>query len=148
MKLGKFVIPNPFGPYEESRFTTYLIQNWLQKKTALVTSPEYVRDNIPVSLLAKAYVKFSEHLSEQPGFEKLAPSYYVESQGTFTARFAKQMRPRLNVPCHYELRTQLEFSEPKTRINTDSLNVNELKWNETEAWDELAVYYQRTYQIN
>ena len=30
MKLGKFVIPNPFGPLEEPRFTSYLIHNWFQ----------------------------------------------------------------------------------------------------------------------
>jgi nucleoside-diphosphate-sugar epimerase len=29
MQLGKFVIPNPFGPYEEPRFTAYLIRSWL-----------------------------------------------------------------------------------------------------------------------
>ena len=27
--LGKFVIPNPFGPFEEPRFTAYLMKTWL-----------------------------------------------------------------------------------------------------------------------
>ena len=26
--LGKFVIPNPFGPFEEPRFTAHLMKNW------------------------------------------------------------------------------------------------------------------------
>src|SRR5262249_43654400 len=45
LKLGKFVIANPFGPFEEGRFTTYLAQNWLIGKKAVVNTPLYVRDN-------------------------------------------------------------------------------------------------------
>ena len=62
--LGKFVIPNPFGPYEEPRFTAYLIKNWLAGATPNCSSPAYVRDNIHVSLLAKAYARFT---NEYPG---------------------------------------------------------------------------------
>jgi UDP-glucose 4-epimerase len=50
----KFVIPNPLGPYEELRFTAYLMKTWLAGETARVQTPRYVRDNIHVSLLAKA----------------------------------------------------------------------------------------------
>ena len=57
--LGKFVIPNPFGPYEEPRFTAYLIKNWLAGATPNCSSPAYVRDNIHVSLLAKVYARFA-----------------------------------------------------------------------------------------
>lgn len=141
-KLGKFVIPNPFGPYEEQRFTSSLIQTWCIGKTASVSSPLYVRDNIPVSLLAKAYARFAAQLSPEPGFIKINPSGYVESQGAFTARFAKEMRHRLGLPCHFDLLNQTEFPEPKVRINTDRLNGEELSWDETAAWDELAEYYK------
>ena len=54
----KFVIPNPFGPYEEPRFTAYLMRTWLAGETARVQTPRYVRDNIHVSPLAKAYAAF------------------------------------------------------------------------------------------
>src|SRR5262249_10438890 len=50
--LGKFVIPNPFGPFEEPRFTAFLMKNWLTGTTAVCSQPSYVRDNIHVSLLA------------------------------------------------------------------------------------------------
>ncbi|MBV9152220.1 MAG: NAD(P)-dependent oxidoreductase, partial [Alphaproteobacteria bacterium] len=50
----KFVIPNPFGPYEEPRFTSYLMRCWLKREIARVQTPRYVRDNVPVSLLARA----------------------------------------------------------------------------------------------
>jgi UDP-glucose 4-epimerase len=142
MKLGKFVIPNPFGPYEEGRFTTYLAQTWLQEKVATVNTPLYIRDNIPISLLSKAYVHFANRLTTNPGFEKYNPSCYVESQGTFTHRFANELRHRLNLKCEFELKNQEDFLEPMTRINTEPLNWSLFNWNEAEAWDELAHYYK------
>jgi nucleoside-diphosphate-sugar epimerase len=143
MKLGKFVIPNPFGPFEEVRFTTYLIKKWAQGENALVSHPEYIRDNIHVSLLAKAYGVFAEKISAQAGFEKMNPSGYVGAQGAFTAEFAKQMRLRLGLACQYELQTQTDFAEPKERINFDSLAF--IPWNEQQAWDDLAEFYRDFY---
>lgn len=146
MKLGKFVIPNPFGPYEEMRFTSFLMQNWFAEKSVFVSMPSYVRDNIPVTLLAKAYVSFAESLYPAPGFQKINPSFYPESQGAFTARFAERMRQRLQIACHYELGIQKEFPEPKVRINTDLLESEKLGWSEKEFFDELARYYESLYQ--
>ena len=77
-RLGKFVIPNPFGPFEEFRFTSFLIQQWLERKMAFVSHPHYIRDNIHVSLLAKAYRHFAENLLPGPGFQKINPSGYPD----------------------------------------------------------------------
>jgi len=143
VRLGNFVIPNPFGPYEEPRFTTYLVRSWREGKTASVNTPAYVRDNIHVSLLAKAYAEFAVALPDVPGFQKFSPSGYVESQGSFAQRFARNMRDRLGLPCELELAKQTEFTEPRIRINTDPLDVDRLSWNEAHAWDELAEYYQK-----
>jgi UDP-glucose 4-epimerase len=143
LSLGKFVIPNPFGPYEEPRFTAYLMKNWLAGGTPACSSPSYVRDNIHVSLLAKAYVLFAHNLPAVPGFTKFNPSGYAESQGAFTLRLAQEMRPRLNLPCLVELKKQTDFSEPRVRINTDILDADALGWNESAAWDDMAAYYRR-----
>jgi nucleoside-diphosphate-sugar epimerase len=143
LSLGKFVIPNPFGPYEEPRFTAYLMKNWLAGATAACSSPSYVRDNIHVSLLAKVYARFVEDLTDKPGFTRINPSGYVESQGAFTLRMAEEMRRRLKLPCLVELKKQSEFPEPWVRINTDSPNVEALNWHESTAWDELATYYRQ-----
>lgn len=147
-KLGKFVIPNPFGSYEDPRFTTYLIQNWAEGKTPAVNTPAYVRDNIPVSLLAKAYRHFAENLSHDcPRFEKMNPSGYVESQGDFAKRFAGEMRPRLNLPCDIDLKVQTQFPEPKMRVNTDVAAALSLEWDERAFWDDLAAYYVSAFNI-
>jgi nucleoside-diphosphate-sugar epimerase len=144
LSLGKFVIPNPFGPYEEPRYTTYLVKSWLAGETPSCATPAYVRDNIHVSLLTKVYVRFAEELPSAAGFTRVNPSGYAESQGTFTRRVAEEMTRRLGRPCPVELKTQLEFPEPRVRINTDVPDARSLGWNESAAWDELARYYRET----
>lgn len=136
MPLAKFVIPNPFGPFEEFRFTSFLMQHWMEKKAAHVTMPAYVRDNIPASLLADAYVDFV--LSDR---KKSNPSGYVGTQGAFTQIFAENMRKRLNLPCEYTLANQTEFLEPRERFNTEPVDLSQ----DQKAWDELAAYYERAF---
>jgi UDP-glucose 4-epimerase len=139
----KFVIPNPFGPYEEPRFTAYLMKTWLAGETARVQTPRYVRDNIHVSLLAKAYAAFVG-ASPVPGtVRRLNPSGYPESQGAFAERVRREVETRLGRPCPLELGAQSDFPEPVVRINTDLLNAQELGWSEAQAWDEFERYYAR-----
>ncbi len=139
--LGKFVIPNPFGPYEEPRFTHYLLKNWFAGTKASVNTPSYVRDNIHVSLLAKAYVHFIATLPN--GISRINPSGYIESQGAFAHRLASEMTERLGLKCEFALEAQTEFSEPRIRINTDVADAVALNWSETSAWDDLANYYSQ-----
>lgn len=141
--LGKFVIANPFGPWEEPRFTSYLIDRWRRGETAVVATPAYVRDNVPASLLATAYADFVERLADGPGFAKLTPTGYAESQGSFAHRFAREMGPRLGLSTPLELKPQTEFPEPAVRIATDLLDTNRLGWSESVAWDDMADYYAR-----
>lgn len=137
--LGKFVIANPFGPYEERRFTHYLMKCWAEEATASVNAPNYVRDNIHVSLLAKAYARYA---ATQPDvISRTNPSGYIRSQGAFTYRFASQMRQRLGWKCDFAFKNQTEFPEPRTRINTTYCDPGILDWSETAAWDGLAAYY-------
>ncbi len=140
MTLGKFVIPNPFGPYEEPRFTHYLMKCWFSKTSAVVSTPSYVRDNIHVSLLAKAYASFAAKLAD--GVSKFNPSGYVETQGAFTARVADEMQKRLKLPCHYELKTQTEYAEPRI-YQYRLVNSAGLGWSENKAWDAMADYYAK-----
>ena len=126
-----FVIPNPFGPWEEPRFTTYLARTWLAGEVAVVNTPDYVRDNIHVQALANAYVRFVE--SDAP---RAAPSQYRERQGAFAQRFARELEPLLGVACRVELREQSSFDEPRELVNTDPVDG-------PEPWAELAEWYLR-----
>ena len=138
---GKFVVPNPFGPYEEPRFCAYLMRTWKAGNVAKVNTPAYIRDNIHVRLLAAAYVRYAEDLANGVAAPKLSPSGYVETQGAFAERFAREIGSRLNLDCGLELADQTEFIEPVMRVNTEQAALYVLDWDETKAWDELAEYY-------
>jgi nucleoside-diphosphate-sugar epimerase len=142
LRYAKFVIPNPFGPLEEPRFCAYLIRAWRKGETARVNTPLYVRDNIHISLLARAYAKFVGEAAAGEGRAKLNPSGYVESQGAFAERFAAAMRPRLAMDCRLELAAQTDSSEPLMRVNTDSTARYVGGFDEAKAWDEAAAGYR------
>lgn len=140
--LGKFVIPNPIGPFEEPRFCNYLIQSWFKGEVPTVRTPLYVRDNVHVDLLAASYASFASEIPKQSGTIRLNPSFYVESQGAFANRFAAEMSPRLGLSCPITLLHQTEFGEPTVRINTDRIDASAFNWSEAAAWDAEAEFYK------
>jgi nucleoside-diphosphate-sugar epimerase len=142
LPLGKFVIPNPFGPFEEPRFCHYLIDTWSKHELAEIRTPRYVRDNIHVDLLAKAYRAFADRTVNGSLFTRTNPSGYVESQGEFAQRFAREMGTRLGLEARIKLSEQTDFSEPMMRVNTEPLDGNSLDWSERKAWDGLAEFYR------
>jgi UDP-glucose 4-epimerase len=143
ISFGKFVIPNPFGPLEEPRFCAYLIRTWRAGETAGVSTPNYLRDNIHVDLLALAYASFVKDMIETGSSRRFGPMGYVETQGAFAERYAREMRPRLGLDCALRLSDQTDFSEPLVRINTCAIETAALGWSATKAWDGIADFYQR-----
>jgi len=140
--IGKFVIPNPFGPLEEARFCAYLMRTWAKGEVAEVRTPSYVRDNIPIDLLALAYVGFVERCVGSRTDSHCAPSGYVESQGRFAERFAREIGGRLGLAAELKLAKQTEFAEPIMRTNAESYLH---RWDETTFWDAAAEYYRTLY---
>ena len=145
--VGRFVIPNPFGPFEEPRFCNYLIQRWANGDTATVATPLYVRDNIHVDLLALAYAEFVERMAEARRDAFSQPSGYAELQGDFARRFAEAMRKRLQLPCELAFGNQTEFPEPRNRINSEPTHTFYVDWSESKAWDQLADYYGQVHKL-
>jgi UDP-glucose 4-epimerase len=140
--LGKFVIPNPFGPWEEPRFTAYLMTMWKDSKAAQVMTPDYIRDNIHVDLLAAVYARFSGQLGTGvAGSIKTNPSGYVESQGAFAARVAREVKARTGWPCALEIMAQKDFPEPRSRANSEPAAQTISQWNESAGWDAFVDFY-------
>jgi UDP-glucose 4-epimerase len=139
--LAKFVIPNPFGPLEEKRFTAYLINNWLNDNIPAVNTPDYVRDNIHVSLLAKSYRNYAEAVGDSRNQTQLNPCGYIESQGAFALRLSSEMKSRFGKPCELTLGKQTQFDEPSVRVNFDQPDIDALKWDEDDAWNAMAEFY-------
>ncbi|MEY2429896.1 MAG: hypothetical protein QOJ40_2781 [Verrucomicrobiota bacterium] len=143
MSLGKFVIPNPFGAWEEPRFTAYLMNTWKDGKTAQVMTPDYVRDNIHGDLLAAVYARFASQLGAAgSGCIKANPSGYVESQGAFASRVAREVKARTGWPCALEIMAQKDFQEPRSRANSEPAARMIPQWNEQAAWDAFVNFYK------
>jgi UDP-glucose 4-epimerase len=142
LPLGKFVIANPFGPWEEPRFTAYLMQRWKSGQPAEVRTPDYIRDNIPVDLLAAAYAQFARTVAgaTEP-LLKCAPSGYIGTQGEFARRMANEVRTRTGWACELKLGPQTDFSEPLRRVNTEPATRMISDWNETASWDAFVAFY-------
>jgi nucleoside-diphosphate-sugar epimerase len=145
LPLGKFVLPNPFGPWEEPRFTAYLINTWKIGKSASVNTPDYVRDNIHADLLASVYAQFVQEVaSARSGFLKANPSGYVETQGAFASRVAREVHARTGWPCSLDFPSQQDFSEPLVRTNLQPAAQSVTSWNESAAWDSFVRFYTAT----
>ena len=143
--LGKFVIPNPFGPYEEPRFTSLSHQELAGRRHAELLQPRLrpgqyprvaagqglrpVRAGSPGRWLRPDQ---SQRLRREPGRLHAPPG-----PGDAT--------PRLGLPCPVELKKQVDFPEPRVRINTDPPDADALGWDESAAWDEMADYYRRSH---
>jgi len=157
--FAKFIISNPFGPYENNRFTTQAAMTWLSGKHYTVLFPDPIRDNIHVSILAKCYAKFLMDNDDKI----LAPRGYQGSQGEFALKFAKEMKPRLGVPCpldfavsHKNTSGMADFrgnttypeeylKQPDVIINGENYKPNE--WSEATAWNALAEYYKSIHKV-
>lgn len=57
IKFINFVISNPFGPFEDTRFTNYILNCWLNNKSAIINHPNLIRENIYISDLKISYNK-------------------------------------------------------------------------------------------
>ena len=142
LPLGKFVIPNPFGPLEEPRFTAFLMKNWRDAKPAEGKTPDYLRDNIHVDLLAAVYRDFAARIAAlKTGELTFNPSGYVEKQGAFAQRVAREVQARLGWKCELILASQESFAEPLERTNTEPAAPLAPDWNEARAWDAFAGFY-------
>jgi hypothetical protein len=120
------------------------MKNWREGKLVEVKTPDYVRDNVPVDLLAEVYVLFIQKLASADAlFLKVNPSGYAEKQGEFSRRVAQEVKVRTGWDCKLKLAQQEDFSEPLNRTNTESARQLVPAWNEVKAWDAFVQFYQQ-----
>ena len=138
LAFGKFVIPHPFGPLEQPRLGAYLARTWREGGIPEIKTPTYVRDNIHVSLLALCYQQFVGETMGAPKVRKLNPSGYVETQGAFIERLAREVGRHIGRQLPVRLLRQTDFPEPIMRVNTDPAVRYTNKWDEAAAWQHYA----------
>ena len=130
----KYVMPNPFGPLEPPKFTDYLLKNWAKEKTPIVNTPNYIRDNVPIDLLAKHFTFIvTQSVPEMP--KKVYPSKYIESVGAFANRYVQNLNLRNGSNFEVVCVRQHEYIEPRIRVNTDFCEDVVQDWSEVQSWD-------------
>jgi nucleoside-diphosphate-sugar epimerase len=137
LDLVKFVIPNPFGPYEGQTFQRFAMSAWREGRPVNVSHPLYVRDNVPVDLLALAYVQAAQGEAGR----HVSPSFYAGLTGDFFTRVAAEIAPRTGWDCALTLADSQRFDEPEARVNLQPLDAAALGWSERSFWDDYAGYY-------
>lgn len=133
-----FVVPNPFGPYEEKRFGWHLFQHWARGAVPEVRTPDYLRDNIPSLALAEAYERACRALLAGD-VSTARPSGIVGSQGAFARLVAFEAGSRLGRDLRVELLSQESWEEPLSLQNDQPALRDGLL---PEFWDEYVGYYE------
>lgn len=139
LDYAKFVIPNPFGPWEEKRFQRLVMTRWSRGEAVHIDQALYVRDNIPVDLLALAYAATAA--GDFGAY--CAPSCYAEPVGAFFERMAREVRVRTGWECPLTLADAQEFKEPEDRTNRTALDAGPLGWSEAAFWNAYVDHYAR-----
>ena len=117
IKLRKFIICNPWGSYEEKRFTYYLMNCWSLNKIPIIKRPYDIRENIYINDLSKRYSSFILNSSKK--------IYCPSGQQMSNLNFAKFLKSQLSDYLNKEfqitwLRNQKSSSEPIKIINPNS----------------------------
>ncbi|MEI7573252.1 MAG: NAD(P)-dependent oxidoreductase [Phenylobacterium sp.] len=143
LAFGRFVIANPFGVLEEGRMGWSLFQAWFRGEPGRVLTPAYVRDNQPVPDLAAAYARLAERLllAGEPVKLDARPSGLVGTQGDFARRLAAEAAPRLGLACDLVLNDQVDFPEPRVRVNAEPCLP--AGWTGEAFFDAYCAYYAR-----
>ena len=138
MHVSKFVIPNPFGALDNPKLIDYICREWFAGKSPYIRTPDYIRDNIPVDLLALGFAYWVDESPDVPGHSSFYPSGYTSTMADFVGKVATEMQARLDLKCGYELGVQTDFSQPMVLLNRTPLQDLFVGWNEKRFWDDLA----------
>jgi nucleoside-diphosphate-sugar epimerase len=139
LPISKFVIANPFGPWEERKFQRLVMTRWSKGEPVHIDQALYVRDNVPVDLMALAYVKTVEGAFG----DYCSPSGYAGPVGAFFERMAAEVRPRTGWTCPLTCASTQEFREPADRTARTRLDWDAVDWSESGFWDAYADHYLR-----
>jgi nucleoside-diphosphate-sugar epimerase len=137
LPMVKFIVPNPFGPYEAQTFQRAVMTRWRGGEAVHVSHPLYGRDNAPVDLLASVYARAA---SGALG-DHVSPSVYAGPVGDFFQRMAREVRARTGWACGLSLAESQTSTEPMERYNLQPVDPEDYGWSESAFWDAYAAYY-------
>lgn len=141
LDVRTFVIPNPFGAFDNRKMVSIFLEQWLKNNEAQVFIPKYIRDNIHVELLAQSYAWWIDSFVNNPQNTNsiYLPSGYQMSVASFVEKLAQEMRPRLQVPCLFHCLEQRDFTQPLELINQIDVATH-LQISTDQYWDNIAQF--------
>lgn len=135
VEVARITVPNPFGPGEEGRLGTYLAATWLKGETPAIRTPDYVRDNLPVTELAACYARAVDAWPAAP----VEPSGYIESNRDFVSRVAREVGARWGRELPVDFAQGAPHPEPMNVAN-DGDNLSGWADREAAFWDDYAAF--------
>jgi nucleoside-diphosphate-sugar epimerase len=139
LPFAAFVIPSPYGSYEEARFGWYLFRTWFAGEMPLVRTPAYLRDHVAAPQLARANVDAARADLAGGAPSVFRPSGWQATQGDFAQKVAAEARARLDLPCPLTLADQTAFDEPRVRVNAEPIPTD--GWDEAAFWEAYVGWY-------
>ena len=129
------VIPNPIGPFDNFKLLQYVFERWSNGQTPVITTPDLVRDNIPVVLLAKDYLRLIEEIRlGQGGISN--PSGWACTVKDLVNRAAAEWRLQTAQVTPIRLEPQCT-QQPQTLVNTDPIWDRNPNWSERPFWSSV-----------
>ena len=145
--LSFFTIANPFGIYEEKRYTNYLIKTWNNNETVFVKTPYYFRDNIPIDYLNFFFLNHvNKVLISKRGIFN-CPSYYKMTQLDFTKIFKKKYEQKVKKKVKIKINNNFnveDYAQPLRRVGSKKIDFSK-KIN--IFWEKYLSYYCKIYDI-
>lgn len=139
--LLKYVMPNPFGQLQQNNLFSYLEKVWAQKEVPIISKPDYIRDFVPIDLLSTNYSKIvEEFILGKYTSEKYAPSYFIGSNKNMATIYSNEISRRIGIELPLKFEKQLDYDEPRIRININPANLIVKEWRENQFWDNLAIH--------
>lgn len=133
-----FVITNPFGPFEEPRFVNYLVRTWKAGEVPMLQAPQYIRDNVPISLLAQSYATYA--LSDL-GTQSFCPSYKPMSNLEFAKLIARKFSKVLGSEPLVHSASDPQQVEPLFLGGIDAVDFDS-EHAEQRFWNDYANFYK------
>ena len=139
--FSRFVISNPFGPYEDAKFCYHLVHNILAGKKFDVQSPYYVRDMIHIGHLSESYVMLVKNSIDGDITDELRPSEYPMRMIDFAALLCKKINHYYGIDYELGFCEQKKYDEPLVLVNNNNIRSDLYSYNESSQWNRYFQYY-------
>jgi len=139
--FSRFVITNPFGPFEDPKICNFLARALIEKKPIEIRTPYYVRDMIHIGHLADSYLNLCQNLLSEKKVPELRPSEYSGRLIDFAKLFVQEIGQRLGYNTEISYAKSMVFDEPLSLINSVHVSSIIEPYQPDKEWDSLATFY-------